>query len=165
MEPSPRVARSNQPSHFRAQRANTRVQRWLHVKQYGSRGYWRIWAFPSRNRFPFTAKTWAIFISLGTGVPHTHEAYRSALSLHLRACSGWRCQPSTHQHEPSNNQHLHQSPKSRQTSVVNEERGWLYKAPSYFVIRRPISFCNISIFLSVLIPLFIYLVFLSSPLL
>ena len=32
VEPSPRVARSNRPSHFRAQRPNTGARLWLHVK-------------------------------------------------------------------------------------------------------------------------------------
>ena len=43
-------------------------------------------------------------------VPCTHEAYRSVVSLHLRARSGWRCRHSTHQPESPDTQHLHVKP-------------------------------------------------------
>ena len=53
------------------------------------------------------------------GVPHTHKAYRTDVSLDSRTCSGWRYQPSTHQHESSDSWHLHQSPRSRQASAIH----------------------------------------------
>ena len=54
------------------------------------------------------------------GDPCTHKAYRSALSLHLRARSGKRCRPSRHQQESSDDRHLHQSPRSRQALAIHD---------------------------------------------
>ena len=53
------------------------------------------------------------------GDPCTHKAYRSALSLHLRVRSGWKCRPSSHQHESLDGRHLHQSPRTRQASAIH----------------------------------------------
>ena len=90
---------------------------WLHVKLSWWSESWRIWVFPSRIRLPFTATTWVVLIWLGTCCS-TYKVYWSAWSLHPRARSSWRCRPSTHQHEYSNNRHLHQSPRSGQASAI-----------------------------------------------
>ena len=139
VDPSPEVVRSNQLSLFRAQRPNIGARRWLHVKPYGSRGYWRIWAFPSRIWPSFTATTWVVYIWLGTWCS-TRVQSTSKCTITSLARSGWRCWPSTHQHEPSDNRHLHQSLRSWQALAIHDrpqvDDPWPAKLWKFCITRR-----------------------------